>query len=155
MTYFDEYGSRRITGKQLSDNFNEREFLCTCNGQHCSGLHEDGVNPLLVILLQRIREYYDKPVVLNSGYRCPQRNEDVGGVPKTGRSIGSRHMYGTAADIRIQSVPARKVGRVAEDLLRELRLKDERFKGVYGGIGIYPRRFTHIDVRKSKARWTG
>lgn len=44
--------------------------------------------------LSFIRERFGAPIIVNSGYRCPELNKAVGGVPK------SRHQDGIAADIR-------------------------------------------------------
>jgi uncharacterized protein YcbK (DUF882 family) len=53
----------------------------------------------------------------------------------------SQHLYGIAADIKVQGVSPKTVGQYAEKLLPKS-----------GGIGIYST-FTHIDVRANKARW--
>lgn len=44
--------------------------------------------------LDTIREGYGKPIVINSGYRCPALNKAVGGV------TDSYHQKGLAVDIR-------------------------------------------------------
>ena len=44
-------------------------------------------------VLDPLREWYGKPVYINSGYRCPQLNKAVGGV------AGSFHLDGCAADL--------------------------------------------------------
>ena len=44
-------------------------------------------------VLQPVREKYGKPITINSGYRCPELNEAVGGAPT------SQHMTGEAADL--------------------------------------------------------
>lgn len=44
--------------------------------------------------LSNIRQAFGKPILINSGYRCPALNQAVGGHPK------SYHQYGQAADIR-------------------------------------------------------
>lgn len=49
---------------------------------------------LCVKLLQPLREAYGKPMPVNSGYRCPELNKAVGGVPT------SQHVKGEAADVR-------------------------------------------------------
>lgn len=48
----------------------------------------------LSTLLEKIRNIYNKPIVVTSGYRCEKLNKAVGGV-KT-----SQHVKGQAADIR-------------------------------------------------------
>jgi hypothetical protein len=53
--------------------------------------------PLLIELIDRvldpIREHWGLPIRVTSGYRCPELNEEVGGVED------SWHMDGCAADI--------------------------------------------------------
>lgn len=44
-------------------------------------------------VLDPLREWYGKPITVNSGYRCPRLNEAVGGVED------SQHVRGEAADI--------------------------------------------------------
>ena len=44
-------------------------------------------------VLEPLREHFGIPVVISSGYRCPQLNKAVGGVPN------SQHLKGEAADI--------------------------------------------------------
>lgn len=44
--------------------------------------------------LDTIREGYGKPIIINSGYRCPALNKAVGGV------ADSYHQRGLAVDIR-------------------------------------------------------
>lgn len=48
-------------------------------------------------VLEPIREAYGKPVIITSGYRCPELNEKVGGEPS------SEHLLGMAADFRTLS----------------------------------------------------
>lgn len=44
--------------------------------------------------LDPIRERWGKPIIVTSGYRCPELNAAVGGAPT------SQHMKGEAADIK-------------------------------------------------------
>lgn len=44
-------------------------------------------------ILQPIRDEYKHPIIVNSGYRCPELNKIVGGAQT------SQHMKGEAADI--------------------------------------------------------
>lgn len=44
-------------------------------------------------VLDPLREWYGKPIYVNSGYRCPALNKAVGGV------ASSQHLTGQAADI--------------------------------------------------------
>ena len=48
-------------------------------------------------VLDPLREAWGSPIRVNSGYRCPELNEAVGGTP------GSQHLRGEAADITVGS----------------------------------------------------
>lgn len=57
----------------------------------------DSVLALVRKVLQPLRDVYQKPMTVNSGYRCKELNEIVGGVPS------SQHVKGEAADIHTGS----------------------------------------------------
>lgn len=59
----------------------------------CSLDEAENLKALVDNVLDPLREWYGKPVYVNSGYRCPQLNRAVGGA------AGSQHMKGEAADI--------------------------------------------------------
>ena len=118
-------------GKQLSKHFNEDEFKCRDGSTHA-------IDVELIEGLERLRELAgNKPIHVNSGYRSPAYNKRIGGAPK------SRHVLGKAADITIAGFTPKQVAALAE--------KIPQFRN--GGIGIY-NTFTHVDVRKGRARWT-
>ena len=48
-------------------------------------------------VLQPLRDFLGKPVVISSGYRCAELNKAVGGVRN------SQHMKGEAADIHVEN----------------------------------------------------
>lgn len=117
----------------MSKYFTDIEFACNC----CGGLPFHGMNSLLLVILDKIRETLGQNVYVLSGYRCPSHNAKVGGVPD------SQHLHGTAADITCYHIDVDKVAALAEK---------------YGadGIGIYrEQKFVHIDVRGYFARWEG
>ncbi len=113
----------------LTSNFSRKEFACKC------GCGFDDVSLELVAVLQKLREHYDRPVVINSACRCEEHNERVGGAK------GSKHKEGIAADIVVRGVSPKEVHKHLIDL----------YPDQYG-IGRY-NTFTHIDVRETKARW--
>ena len=107
-------------------------------------------------------------VKVMSGFRTPQYNS--GGGNTAGRAGLSRHMYGDAADVYIDS---NKDG-VMDDLNRDGRstIADSRIveeavnrvekahPELVGGTGVYPAAaghgpFIHIDTRGYRARWLG
>lgn len=53
----------------------------------------DAVKELVETVLQPLRDRVGHPLRINSGYRCPELNRAVGGVPT------SQHVKGEAADI--------------------------------------------------------
>ena len=93
--------------------------------------------------LQIIRDHFQKPVTIISGYRSPARNEAVGGAKK------SQHMEAKAADIKIAGVPTEEVYNRIDKLISQGKIKQ-------GGLGKYIKSgFVHYDVRGTKARWEG
>lgn len=125
------YSKAKDGNKKVSTNFRVKEFACT-----------DGSDPIfidsdLVTILQKIRTHFGKSVTITSAYRTPGKNKAVGGTTY------SQHLYGRAADIKVNGVSPKKVAAYAETLLKNK-----------GGIGTYST-FTHIDVRSTKARWKG
>lgn len=117
----------------MSAHFSRAEFACHCG---CGfGLRVGQVSTPLVVLLERIRDHFDTPVMVVSGCRCGDHNRRVGGA------TGSQHLHGTAADIKVQGVPPTTVARWVDEQ-HPKRL----------GIGRY-RTWTHVDVRDGRARW--
>ena len=123
------YSKKASGNKKLSENFTVSEFACK------DGSDKIIIDTELVVLLQKIREHFKKPVTITSGYRNAAYNKKVGGAPN------SQHCLGTAADIVISGVTPLEIAQYAEYLL-----------GKSGGIGLY-KSFTHVDVRKNRARW--
>lgn len=61
---------------------------------------EEGVlklQKLIEAVLDPLREWYGKPIKVNSGYRCEALNKAIGGAKP------SQHMLGEAADITVGS----------------------------------------------------
>lgn len=91
----------------ISRNFSWSEFEAT---SHAAELASKGVRNVITSfevrdsvlalvrkVLQPLRDIYQKPMKVNSGYRCKELNEIVGGVPT------SQHRLGEAADIHTGS----------------------------------------------------
>ena len=55
----------------------------------------DNIIALVEDVLQPLRDAWGGPLFINSGYRCPELNEAVGGVPT------SQHVKGQAADVGV------------------------------------------------------
>ena len=57
---------------------------------------ERNINLLVDNVLDPVRDVVNAPIIITSGYRCPQVNRLVGGVDN------SQHMSGCAADFRVR-----------------------------------------------------
>jgi uncharacterized protein YcbK (DUF882 family) len=73
----------------LSENFSRYEFACGCR---CGQADMDAQ---FIHKLQLARTWAGIPFRINSGFRCPQHNYNIGGAPN------SLHLYGEAADTDI------------------------------------------------------
>jgi Uncharacterized protein conserved in bacteria len=118
-----------VNNVRLTANFNLREFQCPC----CGAVK---IDPELVRRLQVARDRIGKPIIVTSGYRCPDHNRRVGGASN------SQHLHGRAADIYCQGVTVAQLADIAEGYFQD------------GGLGRYAGH-VHVDIRGTKARWTG
>lgn len=84
---------------KISDNFNLEEFINspTAEKYNIDNTPNEEVKKNIITLikniLQPIRDKWNKPIKVNSGYRCQALNNKVGG------SKTSQHLTGDAADI--------------------------------------------------------
>ena len=113
----------------ISRNFSRSEFACKC------GCGYDTVDVELIMVVQDLREYYGRPVTINSGCRCEKHNKAEGGEPD------STHLIAKAGDIKVKGISSNKI----------YAYLDMKYPDKYG-IGKYKGR-THIDVRPDRARW--
>jgi len=124
-----EYSLKRDGEKYLSEHFKVKEFKCK------DGSDKILVSDSLIKLLEKIRGHFGRTIRVSSGYRTVSYNARVKGSPK------SQHLYGTAADIQVSGIHPNEVYKYCDSI-------------VTGGCGKY-NTFTHVDVRKNKARWVG
>lgn len=102
------YAYEKSKKKSLSKHFNSMEFHCSCSSPLCNYTL---VSPVLVEHLEQLRVACgNRPIKINSGYRCQSHNEDVGGVPK------SKHTLGWAADIVVPKMHLDEIKYRAEQL---------------------------------------
>lgn len=83
--------------------------------------------------LQVLRDLIGAPITIESGYRSPSHNKEVGG------SDDSYHLTGMAADIPIECIP--------------LQMREKLWGTWSGGMGVYPKH-VHLDIGP-KRRWRG
>ena len=132
-----QYSLAKDGAKQLAPGFKVREFRCR------DGSDAIMIDQTLVVLLQAIREHFNKPITITSGYRTAAHNAAVGGAKS------SQHLLGRAADIQVQGVSVEDVAAYAEALMPD-----------WGGVGRYPvksgraKGWVHVDTRAKKSRWT-
>lgn len=115
----------------ISENFSYREFEKSATAEK-KGITNvitnvtvrDSIKALVDEVLQPLRTAWGKPLDINSGYRCPELNMEVGGEPT------SQHTKGEAADVACDS--PLELARLACDLCLP-----------FDQMGIYPT-FVHF-----------
>lgn len=128
--YVEEVETVTISSRMqamLSEYFRAREFQ-TGNSNIVI------VSNVLLKILDTLREKIGEPIYINSGYRTPEYNKEVGG------STLSYHMYGMAADIRADRHTPKQL----------YTILDEMLKG-WGGLEEHYT-FLHVDVRAKEWR---
>lgn len=123
------YSLKKDGDKFVSKNFRVREFACN------DGSDIVKIDDALITMIQKVRDYFGKPIIINSAYRTPSYNKKVGGSPK------SQHMQGMAADIVVKGVSPDEVYKYCDKTFTQ-----------WGGVGRYSN-FTHIDCRWKVTRW--
>ena len=113
---------------QLARHFKVKEFACKDGSQVVF------IDEYLYTILDILREKLGKPVIINSGYRTPTRNKEVGGAKY------SYHMRGMAADIRVNGMTGKEIANKLDKII-----PDEC------GIIVHST-WVHIDTRTKKYR---
>jgi len=109
----------------ISENFRLSEFQSRDTG-------EVMVDPDLIRKVQTLRDLVRLPIRINSGYRTPERNREVGGVPN------SLHCQGKAVDVSCAfiSLAALTVGAI---------------EAGFQGVIVYTKySFLHCDLRETR-----
>ena len=127
---------------KLTEHFTLEELTNspTANRLHIDNFPSDTIISSLMELselLEKIRNIYNKPIVVTSGYRCEKLNKAVGGV-KT-----SQHMKGEAADIRSLS-NTRKDNKELFDLIVKMVKSNDIYVGQV--IDEYNYNWIHIST---------
>ena len=110
-------------------NFSESEFKC----KHCGKVE---MAPVFMQKLQQLRTAYGKPMVISSGYRCPDHPTEAR------KSTPGVHSMGIACDVAVQ-------GNDAYNLL------SLAFAYGFTGIGVNQKgtgRFIHLDTYREPPR---
>lgn len=86
---------------------------------------ETNLNQLVDNILDPLREAYGEPIIVSSGYRCPELNKAVGGA------TSSQHTLGQAADIHTKS-NTKEDNKKLFDLIKDLKLPYDQLINEYG-----------------------
>jgi len=131
---------------QITPHFNIGEFKCSANGEVL-------INAEVIAHIQRLekfRVWYNRVMIVNSGYRTPEYNAAIGGAKE------SQHMLGLAADIALPMGEFSAYSKARkEEYLQNVRKKWTELcnnDGLGGGVGFY-NTFFHLDSRKTAAFW--
>lgn len=139
---------------KISKYFTLEEMNCKC--KNCKNKKPPilVMNNLLLLgkELDKLREKVGKPMIVDSAYRCPTHNKEVGGVDN------STHTKGLACDWHVFNMTEEDMFRYAS-LLEPEQAGVKKPKWIFSGVGYYPNRnFCHVDISKSSKRpatWKG
>lgn len=102
---------------QISKNFNLKEFTksptakkLNIDNSKVPEYVKNNIKEMVFQVLQPLRDYIDKPITINSGYRCLKLNAAVGGVPT------SQHVQGQAVDIKVDGLSSFEIAQAVLDL---------------------------------------
>jgi uncharacterized protein YcbK (DUF882 family) len=107
----------------FSKHFSDEELQCRC------GCGKNKVKPELLEALELLRATYNKPMKVNSGYRCRAHNDRIGG------HHNSAHCDGLAVDIAVPN-----------SVVRHQLLWSIMRSGEFDGVGI-SHTFIHLDMK--------
>lgn len=108
-------------------NFQPSEVAC----RHCGEFY---LNHESMEALQRLRNFWGKPIVITSGHRCREHNAKVGGTEN------SQHLK-IAFDCRCPTLDQKHFIKVAQD-------------AGFTGVGKYAsRNFVHLDLGPKRVWW--
>lgn len=102
---------------EISKNFNLSEFEYSKTAKKYKidnavkgDYIKNNIKELVHQVLQPLRDKIEKPIHISSGYRCLKLNEKVGGVPT------SQHVYGQAADIKVEDMSSYEIAKAVMEL---------------------------------------
>lgn len=128
----------------VSKNFDYKEFEKTdvpgmqVKNTIASVDVRDSIKELVDTVIQPLRDAWGKPLAINSGYRCPEVNKAVGGVPT------SQHTKGEAADV----CPFGRNGHGDIETVRQLAITARDLGLPFDQMILYPS-FVHLSHRRN------
>lgn len=137
----------------LSKNFSFCEMVQSCTARRKNIDNTPSVYAMTCLeklcrdILQPIRDEWGAPIIVSSGYRCPELNKAVGGVTH------SDHIFGCAADIKtVGDLPARN--KVLFDLIRRM-YKDGKLPHLKQVIDEYGYDWLHVSYQDGRTKKLG
>ena len=99
-------GTQRVAlaSGQLTPHFSVEEFARSATADRLGIANRvpaaliPHLKTLCEVVLEPLRAFAGKPIVISSGYRCPALNQAVGGASQ------SQHLRGEAADLHLPSI---------------------------------------------------
>lgn len=122
-----KYGTVKEIEQTTENYFKAHELECPCCKQSI-------IDVRLLYILNVIRQFTGVPVIVTSGYRCPDHNKAEGGEPQ------SYHLYGQAADIYSPDM-------YIEEFYEKIKLMSYFNSSEYGFIYYPDRKIVHVDCR--------
>ena len=122
---------------RLTKNFSKIEFESRDGATMPSDVLENIKE--LAENLQKVRDFIQEPIHINSGYRSVSHNKNIGGVKN------SQHILGKAADVTSKNFTSKQLVSVFETLISDGTIQQ-------GGLGLY-NGFVHYDIRGTYSRW--
>mgnify|MGYP004471947339 FL=1 len=98
----------------------------------------DSIKELVDTVIQPLRDAWGEPLAINSGYRCPEVNKAVGGVPT------SQHVFGEAADV----CPFGRNGHGDIETVRQLAITARDLGLPFDQMILYPT-FVHFSHKRN------
>ncbi len=135
----------KVFDGQITQHFNILEFKCRANGEVL-------INADVIAHIQRLekfRTWYNRVIIINSGYRTDAYNKQVNGAPK------SQHLLGIATDVALPYEFYTFTKTRQNDFLNNVKNKWQELcktDGLGGGVGYYDT-FFHLDSRKTASFW--
>ena len=113
----------RVDWSRYHPYFLEHEFVC----KHCG---REQMQPVFMDKLFAVRQEFNSPMVITSGYRCPQHPKEAE------KDVPGAHSTGNAADVSVTGKDAYRLVQIA-------------LKHGFTGIGVQQKgtdRFIHLDT---------
>ncbi|MEM5852928.1 MAG: D-Ala-D-Ala carboxypeptidase family metallohydrolase [Candidatus Aenigmatarchaeota archaeon] len=132
--------------------FRPEEFACKCSIHKNIPVYD--MDESLVLTLDRFRSMLGVPILITSGYRCPEHNAAIGGA------FNSFHTKKQAVDFTLSQTARTKLLTKLPEFYKFQANGIERYIWAlceqcgFNGLGYYPaQNFFHVDMGNRFERW--